>query len=116
MGTPRYKIGWTTDIQKRVDSLKTGCPYPIELVAWIETDEPEIEREVHAMYADHRVHGEWFELPLSAIDFLMYANENDITKAMTANALVSIAKHMTDESKVEEIRRIAVGVFDGSGA
>jgi hypothetical protein len=53
------KIGRSTDVPARIRTLQTGCPSPIRLIALLEGDR---ESEWHQRFAEHRVHGEWFNL------------------------------------------------------
>lgn len=43
----------------RINSLQTGCPFPIMLIAFIEGG-LEKESELHKKFDQYRVHGEWF--------------------------------------------------------
>lgn len=60
----RCKIGITGNPRARLDQLQTGSAHPIEL-AWIGApagDVIAIERDAHAMLAQYRRNGEWFEV------------------------------------------------------
>ncbi len=60
---PRYKIGITKDIQRRISELTKQQPFPLELVhCAIGKDHSAKERELHERYSDVRQHGEWFDL------------------------------------------------------
>lgn len=63
-GKNRYKIGVTTNVERRLKELNDR-PYPVELFAV--SDVPfyrafEVEREMHELHADRRISGEWFEI------------------------------------------------------
>lgn len=59
----RTKIGWTTGpIEKRMRELRTGAPL-IEVVHVISTDDRSLERDLHKLFKDYRIAGEWFALP-----------------------------------------------------
>ena len=60
IGTDRYKIGYATNIEKRVKSISTGCPFPLRVVA-SRRGAPEHEYWLHHKLARWRVHLEWFE-------------------------------------------------------
>lgn len=53
------KIGYTTDLLSRMDTLQTGSPYKLNLVlcfqGFVTT-----ERELHAKFRKDRMRGEWF--------------------------------------------------------
>ena len=58
IGTQFIKIGKTrlyTD--KRINALQTGCPHKLELIS---DKLQESEEELHQMFNEHRVRGEWF--------------------------------------------------------
>lgn len=59
--TSRVKIGFTAgDPYKRLRALRTGCPTDIRIFV-MHPGTQEAERELHEMFADLRLHGEWFE-------------------------------------------------------
>lgn len=54
------KIGFTTDITKRMASLKTGSATKLRLEAVVKADRA-YEKHLHAKFAKYRAEGEWFE-------------------------------------------------------
>lgn len=55
------KIGFSVDVDMRIDSLSCGSPYPVTLLGFWETGNGDLEeREIHKQFADHRLKGEWF--------------------------------------------------------
>ena len=66
----RYKIGMTKedDPAKRIASIATSCPFPVQLIGGFVTDTPEIyEAEMHEKWGEKRVNREWFNF--SPVDF-----------------------------------------------
>lgn len=64
------KIGKATGSpDDRVAQLKTGCPFPIEVIATIPGGY-EKERELHNRFADVRAHGEWFHATPRLMSFI----------------------------------------------
>ncbi len=61
VGLDRVKIGTSRDVPRRLKALATLCPCPVRLLRTIEgwLDD---ERALHALFAAHRSHGEWFVL------------------------------------------------------
>lgn len=53
------KIGFSSNVPKRLLSLKTGCPDDLVILKIIPGGQ-EIERVLHKKFADIRVKGEWF--------------------------------------------------------
>lgn len=59
----RYKIGSTQNVERRLQSLRTGASHDLELVASIEVgDASGYERFLHRLYERKRLQGEWFNL------------------------------------------------------
>ena len=64
-----YKIGKAFNIKERLGALQTGNPYELEIVHSIKcNDYTLVENRLHKRYAFHRGHGEWFKLPLDALN------------------------------------------------
>ncbi|HHF3026173.1 TPA: GIY-YIG nuclease family protein [Vibrio diabolicus] len=65
-----YKIGVTNDLEKRLATHQTGCPYELKLICYFEADLDDylgkeiayLESFLHNNYSEFRVRGEWFEL------------------------------------------------------
>jgi hypothetical protein len=58
-----YKIGYSTNYQKRLETIQTSCSDPCVLILTIPTpDGPYTEKQLHDKYADKRQSGEWFKL------------------------------------------------------
>lgn len=61
----RIKIGYSIELDRRLEKLATSLPQPFEVVALIATDDcREIERQLHRELDPWRAHGEWFEFGL----------------------------------------------------
>ncbi len=60
----RYqKIGHSRSPRGRLDQFKTASPYKIEITFEVECVQAQrVERKAHAMLADHRLNGEWFDV------------------------------------------------------
>lgn len=58
-----YKIGYSANPVKRIESLGVKLPFPIEPLHLIPTNDTRVaERQFHDQYASKRVNGEWFSL------------------------------------------------------
>lgn len=53
------KIGFAVNLSKRLRDLELANAYPLKVWASVEAS-PALEREYHARFAAHRLHGEWF--------------------------------------------------------
>lgn len=59
-GSPLVKIGYTSvKPQERRGALQTGLPFELTLL-W--SAPGDFESQLHDMFAEHRVRGEWFDL------------------------------------------------------
>jgi hypothetical protein len=62
------KIGYTADLPKSMSALQTANPERLELVHTILTIYAEkVESDLHQIFAEYNVGGEWFRLPDDAI-------------------------------------------------
>lgn len=69
-----YKIGISTAPDKRIKSLQTASPEPIEVIHLEFTDDyVGLENRLHRMYTDYRTQGEWFSFPEWMIDDVIAA-------------------------------------------
>ncbi|MBC8664011.1 GIY-YIG nuclease family protein [Vibrio parahaemolyticus] len=83
VSTNFYKIGISNDVDKRMSTLQTGCPFELRLVALIKAEFNDtlgyeiraIEKFYHKNYEDLNVRGEWFELNASMISDLVYFSD-----------------------------------------
>ena len=67
---PFIKIGKATfSPAMRVRELQTGCPYPIEVLAFVPGDVA-MERGLHKRFEYCRAHGEWFHASASLLAFI----------------------------------------------
>jgi hypothetical protein len=68
-----YKIGKTTNLERRIKEFAVGNPYPLILVtSRYSLDIDSLERSFHIYYRKKRIKGEWFEL--NAEEVLFFAN------------------------------------------
>lgn len=64
-GHKPVKIGYTEDLDRRLQSLQGGCPFPIELVGTMQGGRA-CEKMLHERYSPYRCADggkEWFRLP-----------------------------------------------------
>ncbi|WP_406469526.1 GIY-YIG nuclease family protein [Streptomyces hirsutus] len=55
------KIGYTTNLERRLSQIQVGCPLLLEVLWWTEAG-PSFEEALHRIFAAQRLRGEWFEL------------------------------------------------------
>lgn len=58
-----YKIGKTKNVKRRFIQLQSSMPYPLRLEHQSQHDNVvQVERELHTMFHDKWIRGEWFKL------------------------------------------------------
>jgi len=87
------KIGFTTgNPWARVSALQTGCPTPLDLIAYVSASMDE-EKEFHRAFAPLNIQGEWFSIAGKLSDFLWYLadyakpNNREITRDQLGAAI-----------------------------
>lgn len=72
----RWKIGRTRQPKQRGQSLQRQSPVPLRIVCTIKSsDTTSLESSLHEKFASKRVHGEWFELSHSDIEYIQSLSE-----------------------------------------
>lgn len=64
----RFKIGYTTNLSMRLLSLQTGNPDQLVVYKTIENATKRTETQLHGMFAQYRIRGEWFAIDSNIID------------------------------------------------
>lgn len=58
-----YKIGLTSNVKRRLQSISATSPTPVKLIHAVPTDNmARAEKYLHGLYAAKRKHAEWFQL------------------------------------------------------
>lgn len=69
--TSAYKIGKTVNPDNRIKTFKTKLPFEVEYVCLIQTDDMNaLERNLHGLFADKRINGEWFALSAEDVEYI----------------------------------------------
>jgi hypothetical protein len=72
------KIGYAKDAWARMSSMQVGCPEELGMMGVITTYLPEsLERDLHAMFAEYRVRGEWFRCGHPIVDYITVFRDRD---------------------------------------
>lgn len=80
-----YKIGFSYDPLARARRLSTGSPLPIRIVHTLRTAFHEsIEAKLHRRFRAKRIHGEWFDLSDSDVDYIKSLDRNGDTPEQVA--------------------------------
>lgn len=57
------KIGYASQVSRRVGQLQTGNATALELLGWLVAEsDTELERSLHETYSASRMRGEWFNI------------------------------------------------------
>lgn len=66
VGGPKHvKIGISSDVDKRLQGIQTGCPFKVRLAkSWRTPFARKIEGLAHAALSRYRTAGEWFNVPI----------------------------------------------------
>jgi hypothetical protein len=58
-----YKIGYSFNIESRIENMRTNNPFPLKVVYVAQTPQyKELEKALHSQFAYRRVYREWFKL------------------------------------------------------
>jgi hypothetical protein len=71
------KIGYTSNIQKRLDSLQTGQPLEIKCLCLIKGDR-RVESSLHKKFGEYRVRREWFSMSDELMQYIQTLKDNDM--------------------------------------
>lgn len=63
------KIGYSTNVQKRLQALSTGCPDALDLLCVVKGNQ-RLESSIHQKFAEERVKGEWFSPSSRILSFI----------------------------------------------
>lgn len=64
LGTDRFHIGLTNQIERRFHDLQRNSPFPLKLIISAYSPNPQAqELRLHKLFGEWKLHGEWFELP-----------------------------------------------------
>lgn len=63
------KIGWTSDVMRRISELRKEAGSAVELAACFPGDKPD-ELRLHARFADDRMDGEWHRPSVALLSFI----------------------------------------------
>jgi hypothetical protein len=89
-GSNYIKIGRTTGLKQRINNLQSGCPFNLSLWLTIKTPKSrEVEKFLHARFAEIRVRGEWFNPTDKDLDDLLcFFSDTNVHIKEVRNALL----------------------------
>ena len=85
------KIGRTNSVSRRLQALQTSCAETLSLRGWIHGD---VESEMHELFSQFRMNGEWFRPDESILSFIEMRASVDArdTVAAVAKTILNLSK------------------------
>ena len=71
VGSDYVKIGITINMVKRIDKLKTGCPFPLKCILLM-SGNSRSELMIKKRFVEYKKHGEWYEYKGELKHFIEY--------------------------------------------
>lgn len=66
-----YKIGMTSDVDRRLAEMQVGCPFPLYAVGAYRVERPfAVELMLHSFFYKKRIRGEWFRLDANDLHYI----------------------------------------------
>lgn len=105
------KIGKTSDLKKRLASLRTMSPVSLDLICVIRYDEY-LERRIHDHFKPQRDHGEWFKYDDALREFI--DGYNTMGLPWVVSQVGDAPRHWTNGRRglSESLRIMASGEWD----
>jgi hypothetical protein len=101
------KIGFTTDLPKRVGALQNGCPEPVEVLGAMYGGR-DLERELHAKFEHLRIHLEWFRAGHDLLGYIWEVSQRgEVIPPRKRGALHVVKRQKPLAYTYEECRDIA---------
>lgn len=107
---PGIKIGFATDLSKRMVSLRTSSPLPYRVVATFDGSVRH-EKSLHSVFAPFRIQGEWFHEAQPVNEFVSLMSEDGFGDSLDM-ALIKADCHWRPEQSpvlAETIKAYLIG-------
>lgn len=77
-----YKIGYSSNVQKRMENLQEGSPVKLTILHTIPVKSPglytrNLEKTLHELFEKERLHGEWFKFSKDQIEFILELDKDN---------------------------------------
>lgn len=89
IGTPKVKIGYSTDPKSRLKTLKTGSPVHLRLIqTWAASAED--EKAIHRLMGRTNSHLEWFAMPVVTVKSIIdnYFSSRSVIPVLSASDML----------------------------
>ena len=67
-----FKIGYTTDLNKRLEALQIGNPHLLCTYKTIDNVSRKLETRLHHLFQNKKIRGEWFAITPDMIEFVCF--------------------------------------------
>lgn len=79
----RIKIGWSKDVDRRVQQLQTAQSSPLTLLGVFRSSFPEDERILQRRFASYHHRGEWYDASDEILSYVKSLMEDTMVKGVT---------------------------------
>lgn len=102
--TDIYKIGYSKNANKRIDSIKTSSPLEIKLLKVYKCyNALQLEKELHNLFKSNRTNREWFKLN---------SNDLDILQNFVSDFFIDEYEEFFDEKKEDNSNALPIESFE----
>jgi hypothetical protein len=109
------KIGIAEDAEHRMAALQTGCPYKLRLLdtyrPYYGFDARLFEAQLHALFAPHRMDGEWFHPVDEIADFI-----DNVWRLNNAIVQFNLLDVPVDKDAIAAVRKTVVAAMEAHAA
>jgi len=108
--TKPIKIGWTKDLTRRMSALTTTVLFETELLGILPDRSHKREYEIHALFNNLRIRGEWFMPSSELLSFIKkhFKTIDDLKKFNQELSFIGLkAKPPNCEQRVYDIQNVA---------
>jgi hypothetical protein len=107
-GLSAYKIGVSSNVEKRRNQVQTGCPTKVDVFKVYEVERAyEVETIIHNYFSDFSTGREWFDIPESRMAAILEEIEAVVR---AANENQNLSRWVKENS--EEIQRFRSALTD----
>jgi hypothetical protein len=106
--THNFKIGKTKSIETRLKQLQTGNEIKLEVTRNIDNNNPEIEKYLHEYFKDRRLNGEWFNVSIEEIDYVINLVNNPNKKVTDTKDIKLLSRINKYKKKPTNITQVGI--------
>lgn len=96
----KVKIGCTSDLKTRISALQVGNYKFIEVLMAINNVGKSVEKELHNIFKDHHISGEWYNLDVATLRYISL-NYTNISIHLSLDGLIFELWHLAKDGTKE---------------